>query len=209
MSGIFPTAGVNFSATLNATDISVTGGQPLYYAANLCNPRFDPAQANAVISEIVGVSEKAGLNVNCNRLDNLALGICEIVDKATCGAGLASQAQINAMLANPDTHYVVVCLPNGTPVRVPVSALVADDDGGGGGGTPTGCPADPDGVIRPIGTTYSEGLPNGQADHTQGQTTTNLSIGGVTVGGTWQIISESCTGTEGDCPSPTWQKISC
>lgn len=178
--------------------------------------RGDPAAYNSLQMELVTAVQKllgeAPVAFDCDTpssYDQLCRAILKAINDATCGAGLASQAQINAMLANPDTHYVVVCLPNGTPVRVPVSALVADDDGGGGGGTPTGCPADPDGVIRPIGTTYSEGLPNGQADHTQGQTTTNLSIGGVTVGGTWQIISESCTGTEGDCPSPTWQKISC
>lgn len=72
MSGIFPSAGVGATnATNSVPGANVSSGCSALWYPPRCNPRFDPAQANAVISEIVNAVNCAGLAYDCSRLDNL------------------------------------------------------------------------------------------------------------------------------------------
>lgn len=72
MAGLFPINGVTALQTINAASpVNATEGcEKLYHPAR-CIPRFDPAAANAVISELVNAINIIG-PYNCSRLDNLA-----------------------------------------------------------------------------------------------------------------------------------------
>lgn len=128
MSAIFPTAGVAFGMAVNGANVATTGGTPLFYATNQCNPRFDPAQANAVISEIANVSVKAGIPYNCESLANLSAAVCALIDAqvsaAACGAPVASADELAAICAAPDAHFVNTCTADGKIVRIPLSKLM-------------------------------------------------------------------------------------
>jgi hypothetical protein len=76
MSGIYPNSGVPASDAKNTVDVpSVAGCAELFYSTSRCVPRFDPAQANAVISEMLNVMACASMPYDCNRLDNLCRAI--------------------------------------------------------------------------------------------------------------------------------------
>lgn len=84
MAGVFPDSGVPANQALNSVNVPTTGcggdtGE-LFHSTNRCTPRFDPAAANAVMSEILNVVNCAGNTYNCARLDNLCLAIRELID---------------------------------------------------------------------------------------------------------------------------------
>lgn len=77
MSGIYPNSGVPASQAANTVDVNTancTTGE-LFHSTARCNPRFDPAAANALISELLNVVSAAGLAYDCSRLDNLKLAL--------------------------------------------------------------------------------------------------------------------------------------
>jgi hypothetical protein len=82
MSHIFPSNGVPASQTAQADPTVDATCDPIFYPVGRCNPRFDPAAANAVISEIANVINGAGLELNCDVLDNLFLAIKELIQLA-------------------------------------------------------------------------------------------------------------------------------
>lgn len=73
MAGIMPDGGVPPSSAFNSlNDAPLVGGCDSLWHAPRCTPRFDPASANAIISELLNVIELAGLDYDCTQLDNLA-----------------------------------------------------------------------------------------------------------------------------------------
>lgn len=76
MAGIMPDGGVPPSSAQNSlNDAPLKDGCDSLWNANRCTPRFDPASANAVISEILNVIELSGLEYDCTLLDNLAKAV--------------------------------------------------------------------------------------------------------------------------------------
>lgn len=79
MAGIFPSNGVAATSTVNGVDVAtVNCTNELFYSVQRCQPRFDPAAMNAVISEILNAVAGAGLSYNCNILNNLFLAMQEM-----------------------------------------------------------------------------------------------------------------------------------
>lgn len=81
MTGMFPNGGVAPSSTQNAITPEVTDVTlcPALFHQMRCNPRFDPAAANAVISELL---EAINLKrpYDCTRLDNLKLALQDLTN---------------------------------------------------------------------------------------------------------------------------------
>ena len=97
MTGMFPSSGVPWSQAENAANITTENcpDGALFNNTARCQPRFDPASQNAIISEIGNAVNNAGLSYDCTRLDNLAAAIRNMVDQATpCGAPEATPAQL-------------------------------------------------------------------------------------------------------------------
>ena len=89
MSGIFPDSGVPANQALNSVNVPTAncGGDAgeLFHSTSRCTPRFDPAAANAVMSEILNVMDDAGIPYDCNRLDNLSLAVQQAFDQRLTG----------------------------------------------------------------------------------------------------------------------------
>jgi hypothetical protein len=75
MSGVFPDGGVPASSTSNAVDVDTNCSTELFYSTARCNPRFEPAAMNAMISEILNVMACAGHTYDCGTLTNLCSAI--------------------------------------------------------------------------------------------------------------------------------------
>ena len=73
---MFPDSGVPRADAKNSIDANtVAGCDELWYSTSRCQPRFDPAAANAMLSEILNAINCAGIPYDCNRLDNLCTAI--------------------------------------------------------------------------------------------------------------------------------------
>lgn len=82
MSGVFPDGGVTANNTANGTEVESSNcPAELFYSTARCNPRFEPAAMNALISEILNVMNCAGHTYNCNDLTNL----CQAIRKLNGG----------------------------------------------------------------------------------------------------------------------------
>lgn len=123
MAGIFPTSGVPWNQATNAEDIDTTNcpDGALFHNTSRCNPRFDAEAANALISEIGNAVNDAGLDYDCERLDNLSAAIQAMVDQASpCGAPAATPAQLSQITsASP----LVTCV-DGDVVSFPISHVL-------------------------------------------------------------------------------------
>jgi len=112
MAGLFPKDGFTFSSnTVNAlSSPEITEDCEALWYANRCNARFDPSQANAVISEIINAVNLREIDYDCESLDNLAqaINICSIP----------------AALVLPDTDDGIAGCWDGEEGLMPVSALI-------------------------------------------------------------------------------------
>jgi hypothetical protein len=73
MAGIMPDGGVPPQGAPNTlANADLVNGCDSLWHANRCVPRFDPASANAVISELLKAMALSGISYNCAKLDNLA-----------------------------------------------------------------------------------------------------------------------------------------
>lgn len=72
MAGIFPNSGVPAAETSNTANVpTVNCAAELFHSTTRCQPRFDPAAANAVMSELLNAMACFDHDYDCNRLDNL------------------------------------------------------------------------------------------------------------------------------------------
>lgn len=149
MAGMFPEFGTNAANTDNAElNVETTVGCPPLFFRNNCFPKFDPASANAVISEILNAINLVQ-PYDCSRLDNLATAIGQLVN--LCGLpqemtpeltdslagcfegenGRITLSQLREALGtcglpvatNPDTNDTFAMCVDGENVQVPVSSI--------------------------------------------------------------------------------------
>lgn len=85
MAGIFPESGAPAGPNAPGSQVGVvtnssTTCPPLFHQG-VCIPRFDPASANAVISEIANAVNDADLPYSCETLHNLSLAIQYSIQK--------------------------------------------------------------------------------------------------------------------------------
>lgn len=86
MAGIFPNSGVVASDALNTVNTATDcESEELWHSTSRCTPRFDPAAANAVMSELLNLAACFGHTWDCGDLNNLcqALSPADIAD-ITC-----------------------------------------------------------------------------------------------------------------------------
>lgn len=85
MTGVFPGSGVGSSDAQNSIDpinmpAMVAGCEALWYSTMRCQPRFDPAAANALLSEMMNLIKCAGTTYDCTHLNNLCVAIQKMLD---------------------------------------------------------------------------------------------------------------------------------
>lgn len=80
MAGIFPNSGVPAGDAINSVNVATTGcglgntGE-LFHSTSRCQPRFDPAAANAIMSEILNFVALGDVAYDCSRLDNMSTSV--------------------------------------------------------------------------------------------------------------------------------------
>lgn len=81
MAGIFPNGGVPAGQAQNTVTTPVAEGcETRFHSTSRCTPRFDPAAANAMMSEILNTINCAENEYDCNRLDNLCLAVRKLFE---------------------------------------------------------------------------------------------------------------------------------
>lgn len=82
MSAMFPDSGVPAVDARNTLlDPDTVNCNELWYSTNRCTPRFDPAAANAQLSELINAINCAGIAYDCSKLDNLCTAIKYLVQQ--------------------------------------------------------------------------------------------------------------------------------
>lgn len=119
MAGIFPAAGTAAQNTSNAASPVTTeeGCAPLYHRVG-CTPVFDPAAANALISEIVNAVNTLK-PYDCTKLNNLADVLATISDLCK----LPTLAEVG--VSEPDLDDTLAGCFDGHTAQVPISSLAA------------------------------------------------------------------------------------
>lgn len=137
MAGIYPESGVPANQALNSVDVDSTncGSGELFHSTSRCTPRFDPAAANAVMSEILNVVAKkcdgtdATQAYDCSRLDNLLNAICRHWDEQWLECFETELPEANEVCG--DVRYLTL-VDDGTCTRF---ATYASNDPAVGDGT--------------------------------------------------------------------------
>jgi hypothetical protein len=75
MVAMFPDSGVPYTDARNATDPATNCPAELWYSTSRCQPRFDPAAANAMLSEMTGLVNFGEVIYDCNNFTNAALSV--------------------------------------------------------------------------------------------------------------------------------------
>lgn len=115
MAGILPAGGIPPQDAQNSlNDAELKAGCASLWHANRCTPRFDPASANAMISEVLNVIGAAGLEYDCALLDNLAKAV-SIHEISGNGSGTLDGGGAPIELLNGDNRKIgggVINIPN-------------------------------------------------------------------------------------------------
>lgn len=128
MTGLFPNSGVPATDANNSLlDPNVVAGcSQLWHSTSRCQPRFDPAAANAVMSEIINLVNCSGLPYDCKRLDNLCIAVTDLVHDVIHGcqkpfevADGCSYTQL--VLSTDETGCTKISRYNVTQARLAVS----------------------------------------------------------------------------------------
>jgi hypothetical protein len=103
---MFPGSGVPSSDAANSLPNPNTKNcDELWYSTSRCQPRFDPAAANAVLSELINYINRGEVSYDCTKLDQLETAARYLIQRGIpCGA---------SALVGP-TNYVVTLDPAAT-----------------------------------------------------------------------------------------------
>jgi len=111
MTAMFPGSGVPAAeATNSLLDPTTIHCDELWYSTSRCQPRFDPAAANAVLAELINLINKGEVNYDCNFLDQVQLAVRYLIQRALpCGSilvgGGAPSNAYTGTLDQPATRH--------------------------------------------------------------------------------------------------------
>jgi hypothetical protein len=118
---MFPGSGVPAADAANSLpDVDTKEGCPeLWYSTSRCQPRFDPAAANAMLAEIMNLINKGEVSYDCTQLNNVEKAVRYIVQRGLPrGVTLANgPTAYTGVLDPPVTRYndymPLTIVPNG------------------------------------------------------------------------------------------------
>jgi len=122
MSKMFPDSGVPWPDARNSlTNPWVTSDcKPLWYATNKCTPRFDPAAANAELSELLNLVNRGEVQYNCGSLNNVESAVRYIVQRGIpCGSyayggPIAYELALDPVPTRYNDYMTLVVIPQTT-----------------------------------------------------------------------------------------------
>lgn len=118
MTAMFPDSGVPPSDARNSLpDPNTQNCNELWYSTSRCQPRFDPAAANAQLSELINVINQGPVTYDCNKLDQVQLAIKYMIQRGlpkgaeAPGTGAIYTAQMNPTLIGYNDYLTLVIIP--------------------------------------------------------------------------------------------------
>jgi hypothetical protein len=120
MTAMFPDSGVPASDARNTIPDPVTNANcnELWYSTSRCQPRFDPAAANAVLAELVNITQNGEVVYDCSKLDQVQLAINYIIQRGKMSGDVLAGGPLNYVgnLNPPATRYndwmMITVVPN-------------------------------------------------------------------------------------------------
>jgi hypothetical protein len=108
MAGIFPDSGVAANQAVNTVDVPTTGcaSGELFHSTSRCQPRFDPAAANAMMSELLNFMNSVGHVYDCSVMTNLTTALAATAASCNCPPGSGIVAPTLAPAATDSRFYV-------------------------------------------------------------------------------------------------------
>src|SRR5262245_26311921 len=97
MTAMFPDSGVPWQDarnSLQSPDV-LANCDPLWYSTSRCQPRFDPAAANAQLAELINLINAGGLSYDCSQLDQVQLAVKYIVQRGVPRGGILAAGPTN------------------------------------------------------------------------------------------------------------------
>src|SRR6188768_1300706 len=100
---MFPDSGVPSGEAINTIpDVSNNPAcQELWYSTSRCQPRFDPAAANAMLAELINLINKGEVVYDCNRLDQVQFAVRYLIQRGLC-TGTYARSGPNQYVADMD-----------------------------------------------------------------------------------------------------------
>lgn len=105
MTAMFPASGVPAADAKNSlpdAQVNSVNCDELWYSTSRCQPRFDPAAANAVLAEIINVIMRGEVVYDCNYLDRLQQGIRYLIQRGLPKVAVAAGSAPNLYVAGLD-----------------------------------------------------------------------------------------------------------
>ncbi|MGY3615649.1 hypothetical protein [Bradyrhizobium sp. USDA 10063] len=133
MTAMFPDSGVPASDAKNSLlDPNTINCIELWYSTSRCQPRFDPAAANAMLAELLNLIARGEVVYDCTRFDNIERAARYLVQRGIPrGAYAAGGGSVYTLAMDPTlTRYnnfltltIVPAITNTTVVRVNIDNL--------------------------------------------------------------------------------------
>ena len=108
MTAMFPGSGVPASDAKNSIpDPDTVNCDELWYSTSRCQPRFDPAAANAVLAELINLINKGEVSYDCDFLDQVQLAVRYLIQRGLVSGVLLTGGPSDFLgtLSPPLTRY--------------------------------------------------------------------------------------------------------
>lgn len=108
MTAMFPDSGVPWQEARNSLpNPDTTNCDELWYSTSRCQPRFDPAAANAMLAELINLVNRGEVSYDCSRLDNVERAARYIVQRGLSKGTrlIGGPSSYTATLDPPATRY--------------------------------------------------------------------------------------------------------
>src|SRR5262245_57092417 len=111
MTAMFPGSGVpHYDARNSLPDPATVNCDELWYSTSRCQPRFDPAAANAMLAEQINLINRGEITYDCNYLNQVELSVRYLIQRGLPRGGLLMEQQTSPFyyavnLDPPATRY--------------------------------------------------------------------------------------------------------
>jgi hypothetical protein len=104
----------------------------LWYSTSRCQPRFDPAAANAMLAELINLINKAEVTYDCTKLDQVQTAVRYLIQRGlpigthTTGGPAAYMTELDPTATRYNDYMVLCVVPNvnnSGPVTIDVDGL--------------------------------------------------------------------------------------
>lgn len=133
MTAMFPDSGVPPQDARNTIlDPDTQNCNELWYSTSRCQPRFDPAAANAALAELINLINAGEVSYDCAKLDQVQLAVKYLIQRGEMKGTVTTGGPLNYVgnLVPPATRYndymevtIIPNVDNGVPATLSLNGL--------------------------------------------------------------------------------------